>query len=88
MLKAGGKRVMVAGNIGTPLTAVIEKVTAAHLLVVEVSSFQLESTVNFAPYGCTPYLTPDHLDRHGSFAAYAAAKGRIFAIRTLLIIVF
>ena len=80
MLKAGGKRVMVAGNIGTPLTAVIEKVTAAHLLVVEVSSFQLESTREFRPHmAALLNLTPDHLDRHGSFAAYAAAKGRIFA---------
>ncbi len=80
MLVAGGKEVLVAGNIGIPLTAEVEKARAAHLLVVEVSSFQLEGIKKFRPWmAALLNLTADHLDRHGNFTAYAAAKGRIFA---------
>jgi UDP-N-acetylmuramoylalanine--D-glutamate ligase len=80
MLKADGKKVVVAGNIGTPLTAVVEEVTTAHLVVVEISSFQLEGTIEFRPrVAALLNLTADHLDRHGSFTAYTDAKARIFA---------
>lgn len=80
MLAAGGKKVLVAGNIGIPLTAKVERATADHLVVVEISSFQLEGIKKFRPWmAALLNLTADHLDRHGSFAAYTAAKGRIFA---------
>lgn len=80
MLKAGGRKVVVAGNIGIPLTAVVEEATPEHLVVAEISSFQLEGTRAFHPWLATLLnLTADHLDRHGSFAAYRGAKARIFA---------
>lgn len=80
MLQAGGRKVVVAGNIGTPLTAVVEDVTPEHLVVAEISSFQLEGTHAFHPHmAALLNLTADHLDRHGSFAAYKGAKARIFA---------
>jgi len=80
MLKAGGRKVVVAGNIGTPLTAVVGNVTPEHLVVAEISSFQLEGTHTFRPrLAALLNLTADHLDRHGSFAAYKRAKARIFA---------
>ena len=75
--------VLVAGNIGTPLTAHALTFPADGLVVCEVSSFQLETTGAFRPrVAVVLNLTPDHLDRHGTFAAYVAAKVRIFANQT------
>jgi UDP-N-acetylmuramoylalanine--D-glutamate ligase len=72
--------VAVAGNVGTALTTLVDDVPADATVVCEVSSFQLEDTDGFAPEaGVLLNLTPDHLDRHGSFAAYRDAKLRIFA---------
>jgi UDP-N-acetylmuramoylalanine--D-glutamate ligase len=73
-----GKRVFVGGNLGTPL---IEAVDAApEIAVAEVSSFQLEWVVDFRPrVGCLLNVTPDHLDRHGTFAEYCEMKARLFA---------
>ena len=65
----------VAGNVGTPLTSVRE----ADWVVCELSSFQLEDVHDFAcDVAVLLNLEPDHLDRHGSFAAYRDAKLRIF----------
>src|SRR5215470_14023517 len=75
--------VLVAGNIGTPLTAHALTFPADGLVVAEVSSFQLEGTEEFHPrVAVVLNLAPDHLDRHGTFAAYAHAKARIFAKQT------
>jgi UDP-N-acetylmuramoylalanine--D-glutamate ligase len=72
--------VLVAGNIGTPLSAHALSFPADGLVVCEVSSFQLESTATFQPrVAVVLNITPDHLDRHGTFAAYVDAKARIFA---------
>src|SRR3989454_1197758 len=75
--------VLVAGNIGTPLAAHALEFPADGLVVCEASSFQLEATELFQPrVAVVLNLTPDHLDRHGTFAAYVAAKARIFANQT------
>jgi len=75
--------VLVAGNIGTPLAAHALAFPADGLVVCEVSSFQLETTELFQPrVAVVLNLTPDHLDRHGTFGAYVDAKARIFANQT------
>ena len=72
--------VAVAGNVGTALTSLVGAVPANATIVCEASSFQLEDTVAFAPeVAVLLNLEPDHLDRHGTFADYVAAKLRIFA---------
>jgi len=80
ILKAAGYRTLVAGNIGVPVVGLIEQSTEDTWSVLEVSSFQLESTEQFHPaIGVILNITPDHLDRHGTFENYAMAKERIFA---------
>jgi UDP-N-acetylmuramoylalanine--D-glutamate ligase len=70
---------LVGGNIGTPLLALVEKSTDPAVTVAEISSFQLETIDKFRPeIGVLLNLTPDHLDRHGTFAEYASAKMRMF----------
>src|SRR5881296_2743127 len=83
-LLAGQPRpVLVAGNIGTPLAAHALGFPPDGLVVCEASSFQLESTETFQPrVAAMLNITPDHLDRHGSLAAYVDAKARIFANQT------
>jgi UDP-N-acetylmuramoylalanine--D-glutamate ligase len=77
-LARSGHRTFVGGNLGTPLVTAVDAVP--DVAVAEVSSFQLEWVTGFRPrIACLLNLTPDHLDRHGSFAAYRAAKARIFA---------
>jgi UDP-N-acetylmuramoylalanine--D-glutamate ligase len=79
LLAAAGWPVVVAGNIGTPLAAEAARVSADTRLVLEASSFQLEAIETFRPrVAAVLNVTPDHLDRHGTLAAYAAAKARIF----------
>ena len=83
MLTAAGRRVLVGGNIGVPLSAQIDASTAETLHVVETSSFQLETTTTFQPWiGVWLNFADDHLDRHPSMESYAAAKARIFANQT------
>jgi UDP-N-acetylmuramoylalanine--D-glutamate ligase len=80
MLAAGGLPVQVGGNIGVPVIAIADESRDESWNVLEVSSFQLESTVTFRPdIAVILNVTPDHLDRHGTFANYLAAKERIFA---------
>ncbi len=75
IFQAAGRDVVVAGNVGTPLTSVRE----ADWVVCELSSFQLEDVHDFAcDVAVLLNLEPDHLDRHGSFAAYRDAKLRVF----------
>ena len=83
MLEAAGRPVLVGGNIGVPLSAQVEQSTADTLHVVEVSSFQLETTSTFRPWiAVWLNLADDHLDRHPSIEAYGDAKARIFANQT------
>ena len=80
MLEAAGRRVMVGGNIGVPLSAQVDGSTDDTVHVVEASSFQLEATDTFHPWiAALLNFSPDHLDRHPDEAAYAAAKVRVFA---------
>ena len=72
--------VAVAGNVGTAASSLIDNVDPQATVVCEVSSFQLEDTLAFAPeVGVLLNLEPDHLDRHGTYEAYVAAKLRLFA---------
>jgi UDP-N-acetylmuramoylalanine--D-glutamate ligase len=80
MLGAAGFDAPVAGNIGSPLAAKVDASTEATIHVVEVSSFQLETTVTFHPWiAALLNLSADHLDRHANLREYAAAKSRVFA---------
>ncbi len=76
------ENVWLSGNIGNqPLLTVIEKIAPVHLVVLELSSFQLEqlAQIQKAPkVALLTNLTPNHLDRHGTFANYCAAKENIF----------
>src|SRR5947209_13752083 len=78
--REAGLSVAVAGNVGTALTSLVGTVPAEATIVCEASSFQLEDTRAFAPdVAVLLNLEPDHLDRHGTFDDYVAAKLRIFA---------
>ena len=79
ILTASGRKVLVGGNIGVPLSAQVEQSTPDTLHVVETSSFQLETTTTFHPWiAVWLNLADDHLDRHPTIEAYASAKARIF----------
>ena len=79
LMQAAGAQVIVGGNIGTPLTSLVERSTENSWTVAELSSFQLEMVdslrVNVA---VVTNITPDHLDRHGTMENYVRAKHRIF----------
>lgn len=80
LLQVSGKTVFVGGNIGTPLLEYLCHKKKADVLVLELSSFQLESAGSFRPHiGVLLNITPDHMDRHGTMANYAAAKMKLFA---------
>ena len=83
ILDAAGERVLVGGNIGTPLSAQVEQSTPETIHVVETSSFQLETTTSFRPWiSVWLNFSDDHLDRHPTIDAYVSAKARIFANQT------
>ena len=78
MLSIGGKKPLIAGNIGTVSCAVAEGATEDNVIVLEASSFQLMGTETFRPkISVLTNLYDAHLDYHGSFEAYAAAKAAI-----------
>ena len=80
ILQAAGQEVIVCGNIGTPLCSVLDRISPSTIVVLEVSSFQLEPSLSFhTEIACVLNVTDNHLDRHGSFARYYAAKARLFA---------
>jgi UDP-N-acetylmuramoylalanine--D-glutamate ligase len=83
ILESAGVPTIVAGNIGTPFISRVMETSSQSVTVLEVSSFQLELIDKFRP-GISLFLnlTPDHLDRHASFEAYARAKARIFENQT------
>ncbi|KAA6186626.1 UDP-N-acetylmuramoyl-L-alanine--D-glutamate ligase [Thiohalocapsa marina] len=77
MADESGRRVAVGGNLGAPALDLLD--AGVELYVLELSSFQLETTHSLALRAATVLnLSPDHLDRHGDLAGYAAAKRRIF----------
>jgi len=79
ILASSGLETAVAGNIGVALSAVVEDVPPEGAIVVEISSFQLESVVKFHPkVAVLLNLTPDHLDRYDGLGSYVSAKARIF----------
>ena len=79
IFRAAGRPVEVAGNVGRPLVAVAATIEPGAWVVCELSSFQLEDVQELAcAIAVLLNLQPDHLDRHGTFDAYSAAKLRIF----------
>ena len=79
ILAKSGKKTLVGGNIGTPVISLVGKSTPETSLVLEISSFQLETIEQFCPWiAAILNITPDHLDRHHTFQAYVDAKARIF----------
>jgi UDP-N-acetylmuramoylalanine--D-glutamate ligase len=83
LIAAASQRVLVGGNIGTPVILLVDDSTDETFNVLEVSSFQLETIETFHPQiAVILNITPDHLDRHGSFQAYLDAKARIFKNQT------
>ena len=78
IVAAAGFDVYVCGNIGVAFADVVDRIPANGIAVLEVSSFQLETISDFRPFiGAILNITPDHLDRHGTFEAYRRAKYRI-----------
>ncbi len=78
ILRGAGVPTLVGGNIGLPVVEMVAESTDATWSVLEISSFQLETVETFAPkIAVVLNITPDHLDRHGTFEKYAEAKTRI-----------
>lgn len=85
ILKTAGAPTFVGGNLGTPLCEAVDTEFAldGSALVLELSSYQLERTLTVRPHvGVLLNVTPDHLDRYGTLAAYASAKQRMFLQQT------
>lgn len=83
LLEKEGRKVVAGGNIGLPLISQCPQMTRDDIVVAEMSSFQLESVDSFRPkVAVVMNLTPDHLDRHKTMEAYAAAKANIFKNQT------
>ena len=83
IITAGGSEALVGGNIGTPAITFADRSSADTWIVLEISSFQLETIETFHPHMAVVLnITPDHLDRHHTFENYAAAKARIFENQT------
>jgi UDP-N-acetylmuramoylalanine--D-glutamate ligase len=79
IIASGGRKTLVGGNIGTPAITFVDQSSPDTWVVLEISSFQLESIEIFRPHiSAVLNITPDHLDRHGSMESYIAAKSRIF----------
>jgi len=79
ILQHSGFSVFMGGNIGTPLINVVQDAVQADFIVVELSSFQLETIKEFTPHiAILLNLSEDHLDRHSSFNSYCKIKFRIF----------
>ena len=79
IMTAGGFATLVGGNIGTPAISLTERANPETVIVLEVSSFQLETIQTFRPkVAVVLNVTPDHLDRHRTFEIYVNAKTRLF----------
>lgn len=83
ILRNAGIETQVGGNIGTPLLDLVENSTENGWTVCELSSFQLETIIDFRPHvGICLNVTPNHMDRYELFSDYAAAKHRLFMNQT------
>jgi UDP-N-acetylmuramoylalanine--D-glutamate ligase len=83
IFSAAGLKTVVAGNIGVPVIETVDQSDPGAWSVLEVSSFQLETTESFHPQiAVILNITPDHLDRHGTFENYVTMKEKIFANQT------
>ena len=83
LLRFWGREAPVVGNIGLPFIDASDRVASADAIVIEASSYQLEQSIVFHPQvGVLLNLEPDHLARHKTMDAYAAAKGRLFRLQT------
>ena len=80
--RSGIRRAWVGGNIGVPLIGELAEMSAQDLVVMELSSFQLELMTRSPQVAAVLNITPNHLDRHGSMLAYTAAKARILDYQT------
>jgi UDP-N-acetylmuramoylalanine--D-glutamate ligase len=79
IIAAGKLLTLFGGNIGTPAISLVDQAGPATWIVLEISSFQLETIVDFRPkIAVILNITPDHLDRHKTFANYVNAKARVF----------
>ena len=79
ILKRGGKKVFVGGNIGNPLCEEVLNGGKSELVLSEISTFQMEGSETFKPYiSAILNITPDHLDRHESMDEYIELKKRVF----------
>jgi UDP-N-acetylmuramoylalanine--D-glutamate ligase len=84
LMKAAGADVIIGGNIGTALTSLVEKSNDDTWTVAELSSFQLETIESLRVHvAVVTNITPDHLDRHGTFENYVLAKYQIFRNQTV-----
>lgn len=78
ILQQSGRKAVAAGNIGTPLSQLVGSVDDDTIIVAEVSSYQLDTTVTFRPrVSVLLNITPDHLSYHGTFEHYVHAKWKI-----------
>lgn len=77
IVERAGYKVWLGGNIGNPLIEELSKIRADDIVVMELSSFQLELMTKSPQVAAVLNLTPNHLDRHGTFERYAAAKANI-----------
>jgi UDP-N-acetylmuramoylalanine--D-glutamate ligase len=77
-LENTNRKVWVGGNIGTPLIEQTEEIRPEDVVVLELSSFQLELMRTVPPVAAILNITPNHLDRHGTMEAYTAAKANLF----------
>lgn len=83
LLNAAGFKALLAGNNETPFATIVDALDPVDFVVLELSSYQLESIQHFHPHvGLVLNITPDHLARHGSLEAYAHAKARLFINQT------
>jgi UDP-N-acetylmuramoylalanine--D-glutamate ligase len=82
IFKAGlprGRKAILGGNIGVPISTTAPAAKATDVLVIECSSYQLEDSSHFEPRAAAVLnLTADHLDHHGTMEAYVAAKAKVF----------
>ena len=78
-LAKSGIKALVGGNIGTPLVSLLSQQDQTDYLVLEISSFQLDTAPHFHPqFAALLNITPDHLDRYTDYAAYVASKAGLF----------
>ena len=82
IFKAGlpkGRKAILGGNIGTPISQTAPSAKATDILIIECSSYQLEDSKHFEPRAAAVLnITADHLDHHGSMEAYLAAKAKVY----------